>query len=77
MSDAVYLIRKKDKYRYEMAKFEDRREPVDIYTVSARGCSCPSRVRCKHFGILEAWQGLPHPEGAVLNERGKVVSRLF
>ena len=51
-----YMVRK-GKIGHEIAKFDDTDSPVDVYTITSRGCSCPARSRsCKHTRILRAWR---------------------
>ena len=53
-----YLLRKKNNVDIELSKFEDDREPLDIYTITSRGCSCPAawrRKTCKHTRIANFW----------------------
>ena len=65
-----YLIRKNNNVDVEVAKFEDDNQPLDIYTISSRGCSCPAawrRKTCKHTRMVKFWLNKLDAEiGAVL-----------
>ena len=53
-----YLIRKKNNIDIEISKFEDDKEPLDVYTISPRGCTCPAawrRKTCKHTRMTKFW----------------------
>ena len=53
----MYLIRQLKNNEFQIAKFEDRRYPVDVYTISKNRCNCPAiRNACKHKTILAEWQ---------------------
>ena len=46
-----YMIRKKNNIDTQISKFGSSKEPLDVYTVSSRGCTCPAAWRrrtCKH-----------------------------
>ena len=65
-----YLLRKKNNVDIELSKFEDDKEPLDVYTVTSRGCSCPAawrRKTCKHTRMVKFWSDKLNSEvGAVL-----------
>ena len=65
-----YLIRKKNNLDVEISKFEQYKEPLDVYTVSSRGCTCPAawrRKTCKHTRMANFWTNkLDSEVGAVL-----------
>lgn len=48
-----YLIRKKNNLDVEISKFEQDKEPLGVYTVSSRGCTCPAAWRRKLVSIQE------------------------
>jgi hypothetical protein len=74
---AQYLLRKNVAH-YEIAKFDDSTEPVDVYIFGTRGCSCPSyHSRCKHVRILDIWKAAGEPAGTVYNDEGVVLGNLF
>lgn len=74
---AQYLLRK-GKLNYEIAKFDDSSQPLDVYIFYSRGCSCPSRSNnCKHTAILKAWQKAGKPEGAVYDDAANLITTLF
>lgn len=73
---AQYVIRK-NKIDYELAKFEDTDTPIDVYTVSNRGCNCPSRYKsCKHTKIVNTWKSSGEPIGVVYDDSADVIGRL-
>ena len=65
-----YLIRKKNNLDVEISKFEQDKEPLGVYTVSSRGCTCPAawrRKTCKHSKMVKFWTDkLNFEVGAVL-----------
>ena len=74
---AQYLLRK-GIINYELAKFDDSADPIEVYTISYRGCNCPSRYsKCKHSTILTAWQKANEPQGLVYNDKAEVIGNIF
>lgn len=74
---AEYLFRK-GKFYDEVAKFEDYSEPTAVYLFTARGCSCPARVRtCKHTKLLKLWKQNGAVPGQVYNDSGEITANLF
>jgi len=74
---ANYIVRK-GKFSDEIAKFEESNYPIDVYTLSSRGCSCPSRFRaCKHTKIVKAWHKLDAPIGAVFDDNANIVGNIW
>ena len=68
-----YYVRK-GKYAPEVAKFNDSREPIDVYTFTSRGCTCPARTRaCKHSRMVGKWESMGRPVGLVFNDSAEVV----
>jgi len=74
---AQYILRK-GKSHYEIAKFDDSTEPVDVYTFNTRGCSCPAHTaHCKHVRILKIWKAAGEPVGIVYDDSGSILGTLF
>mgnify|MGYP007077460183 CR=1 FL=1 len=72
-----YMVRK-GKIGHEIAKFDDTDSPVDIYTITSRGCSCPARTRsCKHIRIVKAWEKAAKQLGLVFDDNAKVIGNIF
>ena len=77
-----YLIRKKNNIDIEISKFEDDNEPLDVYTISSRGCTCPAawrRKTCKHTRMAKFWTSNLNSETGVvlsLNETIKGLQNL-
>ena len=68
-----YYVRK-GKYAPEVAKFSDSREPLDVYTLTSRGCTCPARTRnCKHTRIVDRWELWVVHKDVVFNDSAEVV----
>ncbi len=44
----MYTIRQLAKDRFQIASFDDYKEPTAIYFISDKRCSCPARNPCKH-----------------------------
>lgn len=62
----------------QIAKFEDYSEPVAVYVVGERGCSCPARVRvCKHAKLAKQWSKKDYFYPAVFDENGSTVETYF
>ena len=65
-----YLIRKKNNIDIEISKFDDDNEPLGVYTISSRGCTCPAawrRKTCKHTRMAKFWtSNLKSETGVVL-----------
>ena len=73
---AQYIIRK-NKHDYELAKFEDSDSPTDVYTISARGCNCPSRFKnCKHNKMLSLWKKGGEVVGQVYDDNLEILGTL-
>ena len=80
-----YLIRNKTNIDIEISKFEEDNEPIDVYTISSRGCTCPaawSRKTCKHTRIAKFWTNNLNSEiGVVLglneNDYPYKISNIF
>jgi len=57
----MYTVHK-ERYGYGIAKWsDDSNWPVDLYSITDRGCSCPAgyrRRRCKHFKLIDAFKEL-------------------
>ena len=71
-----YMVRK-GKIGHEIAKFDDTDSPVDVYTITSRGCSCPARSRsCKHTRILRAWSS-NIVEGIVYSDDAQEIGNIF
>ncbi len=64
----VYVFRRLAPKRVELAKFEDRSEPIVVYNIVAGRCDCPSRVPCKHPKLLDFWMELGEPIGCAIDE---------
>ena len=74
---AQYIIRK-GKLRHEVAKFDDSSLPLDIYSISDRGCNCPARSRsCKHTRMVKAWQKNGSLLGEVYDDNLNVIGYIF
>jgi len=72
-----YIVRK-GKYNYEVAKFDDSREPIDVYTFNQRGCGCPARTRsCKHIRIVKAWEKADKKLGLVFDDNAQIIGNIF
>jgi hypothetical protein len=65
-----YMIRKKNNIDTQISKFGSSKEPLDVYTVSSRGCTCPAAWRrrtCKHTRMAKFWaNNLKEEVGVVL-----------
>ena len=73
---SLYLLRKINN-DYSIAKFEDSSDPIDVYTINSRGCSCPSRYRnCKHAKLLKIWQNNGCIPGQVYDNDGHLINTL-
>ena len=74
---AQYIIRK-GRLKHEVAKFDDSSSPLDVYSISDRGCNCPARSRsCKHTRKVKAWQKNGSLLGEVYDDNIKVIGYLF
>lgn len=74
---AQYLIRK-GKLVHEVSKFDDSDTPLDVYTISSRGCNCPARSRnCKHYRMKKAWETNGSLLGEVYDDSIKVIGYIF
>ena len=61
-----------------MAKFDDTREPLDVYTFNQRGCGCPARTRsCKHIRIVKAWEKADKQLGLVFDDNANIIGNMF
>ena len=56
----MYTIRQLAKDRFQIASFDDYKEPSAIYFINEKRCSCPARNPCKHQKILTAFKELEH-----------------
>lgn len=73
-----YLLRKRNKITYEIARFDNSSSPINVYNIVSRKCSCPSRyANCKHVKLLKIWQENLEPFGVVYNDEGKQIGSLF
>mgnify|MGYP006935540783 CR=1 FL=1 len=55
----MYLVRQVKKNVFEVAKFEDRNFPVDVYTITNNKCNCPASWRsssCKHRKLVDEFK---------------------
>jgi hypothetical protein len=57
---SMYTIKQLSKERFEIASFDDYKEPTSIYYINAKRCSCPARNPCKHQKIVNAFKELEH-----------------
>ena len=74
---AEYLVRR-NKYAYEVAKFEDSSLPVGVYPISGSRCFCPARTRsCKHMKIFKAWERGGSQVGEVYDDNAKIINRII
>ena len=64
----VYVLRRLAPKRVELAKFEDRSEPIATYNIVAGRCDCPSRVPCKHPKLVDFWKEIGEPIGCAIDE---------
>lgn len=54
----MYTVRKIDFEEFQIAKWEDRKEPEAVYTVRNSRCSCPASYRsktCKHKKLVSEY----------------------
>lgn len=63
----LYYIRCVKTDWYQLAKFEDRNRPEEVYDIVGGKCDCPASWRgpCKHLKLLARWKeqvakALPH-----------------
>jgi hypothetical protein len=54
----MYIFRKLYADVFQVALFEDRREPTSVYRISPKGCSCPAKSPCKHQNMLKQFKSL-------------------
>ena len=74
---AQYIVRR-GRWSNEVAKFDDTREPLDVYTFNQRGCGCPARTRsCKHIRIVKAWEKADKELGLVFNDNADIIGNIF
>jgi len=56
---AEYVVREVSPMRWEVAKFGDKSEPLEVYRVekirTQWRCSCPVTVDCKHIDRVRVW----------------------
>lgn len=55
----MYAVRAINSNVFEVAKFEDRNFPVDVYTIKKGKCNCPASWRstsCKHSKLVEEFK---------------------
>ena len=69
----MYTVRQ-ERFGHTIAKWGDRNEPEEIYSITERGCSCPAgyRRRCKHFKLVDSFKSL-EPGGWAFEFRGSAV----
>jgi len=76
----MYYIPRMGKHGYELAKFEDRSFPIEVYHTYDKRCDCPSFKRpCKHISIMKAWERDNRTPGNVytINEKVELVGNLL
>lgn len=74
---AQYIVRQ-GRWSNEVAKFDDSREPVDVYTFNQRGCGCPARTRsCKHIRIVKAWEKANRKLGLIFDDNANIIGNMF
>tara|TARA_B100000963_G_scaffold212504_1_gene185167 strand:- start:974 stop:1255 length:282 start_codon:yes stop_codon:yes gene_type:complete len=74
---AQYIVRQ-GRWSNEVAKFDDTREPLDVYTFNQRGCGCPARTRsCKHIRIVKAWEKADKQLGLVFDDNANIIGNMF
>ena len=74
---AQYIVRQ-GRWSNEVAKFDDTREPLDVYTFNQRGCGCPARTRsCKHIRIVKAWEKADMKLGLVFDDNADIIGNIF
>ena len=55
----MYTVRETFKDVFQVANFDsDYREPIAVYRVSGKRCSCPARNPCKHQDIVRSFKEL-------------------
>ena len=74
---AQYIVRQ-GRWSNEVAKFDDSREPIDVYTFNQRGCGCPARTRsCKHIKIVKAWEKANRELGLIFDDNANMIGNMF
>ena len=74
---AQYIVRQ-GRWSNEVAKFDDSREPIDVYTFNQRGCGWPARTRsCKHIRIVKAWEKADKQLGLVFDDNANIIGSMF
>ena len=74
----AYYVLRQTRFRYEITKFEDKREPADTYTIDASRCFCPARIKsCKHMRIFRKWTKDDKPLGVVYDDSANEIGRMF
>lgn len=74
---AQYVVRK-NKYKIELAKFEDSDRPFDVYNITEGRCNCPSRYKnCKHTKIAKTWESSGSPVGVVYDDSANVIGQIW
>lgn len=72
-----YLLRQTGIKKYEIAKFDDTAESVDVYAIVNRKCSCPAfAANCKHIKIFKKWETDGKVLGTVYNDNAEIISYL-
>ena len=72
-----YIVRQ-GRWSNEVTKFDDSREPIDVYTFNHRGCGCPAYTRnCKHVRIVKAWEKAGKPLGSVFDDNANIIGNIF
>ena len=65
---------RKGKYTPEVAKFNESNQPIDVYSFSSRGCTCPARTRsCKHSRMIDEWESRGCPVGLIFDDNAEVI----
>ncbi len=54
----MYVVKQRYSDTFEIAHFDNRKEPVGVYTIRGNKCSCPARNPCKHQGIVTLFKEL-------------------
>lgn len=74
---AQYILGKNAK-NYQIAKFEDSRYPISVYSIYHNRCSCPARTAsCKHVKLFKEWDKLGKPIGAVFDDSFSLIGNII
>jgi hypothetical protein len=68
----MYLVRKVYTDVFQVSSFEDYKEPVSVYRLQGKRCSCPARNPCKHQDIVKKFKEL-EPGAWAFELQGKEV----